>query len=69
MLICVNIWRFGVFVISYKREVRMKDIRISIRLTEEEHRKFKMFALKQNKKMQDILSCYIKQIIEKHKNE
>lgn len=69
MLFFVNNWRFGVFVVFYKREVSMKDVRISIRLTEEEHRKFKMFALKQNKKMQDILSRYIKQIIEKYKNE
>lgn len=47
----------------------MKDVRISIRLTEEEHRKFKMVALKKNKKMQDILNCYIKEIIEKNENE
>lgn len=47
----------------------MKDVRISIRLTKEEHRKFKMIAFKKNKKMQDILSSYIKQVIKKNENE
>ena len=32
----------------------MKDVRISIRLTEEEHKNFKMIAIKQNKKMQKV---------------
>ena len=59
-------WRF---YDNIQEEVSMKDVRISIRLTEEEHRKFKMIAFKKNKKMQDILSSYIKQIIKKNENE
>ena len=38
----------------------MKDIRISIRLTEEEHKKFKMIAVEKHKKMQELLSTYVK---------
>jgi hypothetical protein len=47
----------------------MKDIRISIRLTEEEHKKFKMIAIKQNKKMQDLLSSYVRNEILKNEKE
>ena len=41
----------------------MKDIRISIRLTEEEHTKFKILAAEKHKKMQDMLSSYVKREI------
>ena len=44
----------------------MKDIRVSIRLTEEEHKKFKLIALSKNKNMQDLLSSYVKKEILKH---
>lgn len=47
----------------------MKDIRISIRLTEEEHKKFKMIAVRQNKKMQDLLSAYVRNEILKNEKE
>lgn len=47
----------------------MKDIRISIRLTKEEHKKFKMIAIKQNKKMQDLLSAYVRKEIFKNEKE
>lgn len=41
----------------------MKDTRLSIRLSEEEHVKFKLIAVKSKKKMQDILYDYVKEII------
>ena len=47
----------------------MKDIRLSVRLTETEHKKFKMIALKKNKKMQDLLSSYIREEIKNNEIE
>lgn len=46
----------------------MKDIRVSIRLTEDEHKKFKIIAMKKNKKMQDLLSAYVREEIKKEEN-
>lgn len=43
----------------------MKDIRISIRLTKEEHIKFKTLTIKKNKSMQELLIEYVKTEIEK----
>ena len=47
----------------------MKDVRISIRLTEEEHKNFKMIAIKQNKKMQDLLSAFVRKEILKNEKK
>lgn len=47
----------------------MKDVRISIRLSEDEHKKFKIIALQQNKKMQDLLSAYVRSEILKNEKE
>lgn len=43
----------------------MEDIRISIRLTQKEHIKFKMLAVKKQKSMQELLKEYVKKEIEK----
>lgn len=43
----------------------MKDIRITIRLTQEEHEKFKLYAVKQKQPMNQIIVDYIREIIEK----
>lgn len=43
----------------------MKDIRVSIRLTKEEHIKFKTIAIKKQVSMQDLLKEYILQEIKK----
>ena len=43
----------------------MKDPRISIRLSEEEHAKFKMLAIKKKKSMQDLLVGYVRREIKK----
>ncbi len=43
----------------------MKDPRISIRLSEEEHIKFKMLAIKKKKSMQDLLVGYVRREIKK----
>lgn len=43
----------------------MRDIRISIRLTKEEHIKFKMIAIKRQMPMQDLLKEYVLQEIKK----
>ena len=45
----------------------MKDIRISIRLTEEEHEAFKILAIKRKKQMQKILVDFVRSEIEKEK--
>ena len=45
----------------------MKDIRISIRLTEEEHYLFKILAIKKKKSMQELLKEYVKKEIEEEK--
>ncbi len=48
----------------------MKDLRISIRLTEEEHYLFKLISLKKKKSMQKLLKEYIlKEIKEDEKYE
>ncbi|MFI3250998.1 MAG: hypothetical protein R3Y07_08555 [Eubacteriales bacterium] len=46
----------------------MKDLRVSIRLTPEEHEEFKIFSLKQKKSMNQILLDYIRELIKKEKN-
>ena len=43
----------------------MKDPRVSIRLSEDEHMKFKMSAIKRKKSMQDLLIEYVKKEIKK----
>jgi len=43
----------------------MKDIRISIRLTKDEHIKFKTIAIKKQVSMQDLLKKYVLQEIKK----
>lgn len=47
----------------------MKDIRISIRLTEEQHKKIKIISIKRSISMQDMMSEYIKKIIEENDDE
>lgn len=42
----------------------MKDIRISVRLTKEEHIKFKTIAIKVGKSMQELLKDYVRNEIE-----
>lgn len=43
----------------------MKDLRISIRLSEEEHCKFKILAAKRKKSMQELLISYVKKELKK----
>lgn len=43
----------------------MKDVRISIRLSEEEHLKLKIIAAKKKQSMQNIIIDYIKKEIKK----
>lgn len=43
----------------------MKDIRISIRLNEEEHTKLKIIAAKKKQSMQNIILDYIRKEIKK----
>ncbi len=49
----------------------MKDIRISIRLSEEEHMKLKIIAARRKQSMQNIVLGYIRKEItkEERKNE
>ncbi len=47
----------------------MKDIRISIRLTEEEHTKLKIIAVKKKQSMQNIILEYIRKEIEEEDNK
>jgi len=47
----------------------MKDTRITVRLTPEEHEQFKILAIKIGKPMTEILSDYIKELIKEDKNE
>ncbi len=47
----------------------MKDTRITVRLTPEEHERFKILAIKIGKPMTEILSDYIKDLIKEDKNE
>jgi hypothetical protein len=49
--------------------INMEDIRISIRLTKEEHMKFKLIAVKQQLSMQELLKQYVlKEIKKEDKN-
>ena len=41
----------------------MKDIRISIRLSEQDHRKLKLISVKKGIPMQNLIYEYIKKII------
>lgn len=43
----------------------MMDPRVSIRLSSEEHTKFKMIAIKKKKSMQDLLLEYVRKEIKK----
>lgn len=43
----------------------MRDIRISIRLNQEEHQKFKIMAIKNKTTMQKLLLDYVKAEIKK----
>ncbi len=43
----------------------MKDVRISIRLTEEEHSKLKVLSIKRKKSIQSLMYDYIKREIKK----
>lgn len=43
----------------------MKDIRISIRLSKEEHEKFKILAIKKKESMQKLLVKYVQKEIKK----
>ena len=65
-IINLAFWRFYIIITS---EGIMKDIRISIRLTEDEHKKFKVVAAQKNKKMQDLLSSYVKKEILRYEKE
>ncbi len=47
----------------------MKDVRISIRLSEDEHTKLKVFAARQKKSIQDIMLEYVKNLIKEGKND
>ena len=47
----------------------MKDIRISIRLSSEEHKAFKIAAIKKGISMQELLLIYVRKEIEKEKSE
>lgn len=47
----------------------MKDVRISIRLSEEDHKKFKIYSVNCGKSMQDIMIELIKKEIKKHEKK
>lgn len=51
---------------NFNQEVDMKTI--TVRLDDELHKKFKIYALENNKSMQEIIEEYIKKII-KEKNK
>ena len=59
------LWRFGVLY-SYSG-IKMEDIRISIRLTKEEHIALKIISAKSGKSIQDMMSDEIKKIIKQNK--
>lgn len=47
----------------------MKDIRISVRLSEEEHTKLKIISAKKKQSMQNIILDYIRKEIDKEDND
>ena len=47
----------------------MKDIRISIRLTEEEHECIKIIAIHKKKKIQQLIHEYIQTLLKENINE
>ncbi|MCF0117827.1 MAG: hypothetical protein HUJ61_07270 [Bacilli bacterium] len=47
----------------------MEDIRISIRLTEDEHKKLKILAIRKNTNIQEIIHKYILKLLEEDQNE
>ena len=47
----------------------MKDPRISIRLTDDEHQKLKIIAIKKKKSIQDIMIDYIHKLIKKEEKK
>lgn len=50
---------------NFNQEVDMKTI--TVRLDEELHKKFKIYALENNKSMQEIIEEYIKKITKESK--
>lgn len=42
----------------------MKDPRITVRMTEEQHKSFKIVAIKNNTTMNELLLAYIQRLIE-----
>lgn len=47
----------------------MEDIRISIRLTEEEHKKLKILTIEKNTCIQEMIHKIITDLLENEKNE
>ncbi len=47
----------------------MEDIRISIRLTEEEHKRLKILAIEKNTNIQEMIHKIVTELLEKEKNE
>ena len=43
----------------------MKDVRITVRMSEEEHEKLKIIAIKRRKTMNEILLTYVRKTIAK----
>lgn len=67
-------WRFFVdliFIMIYNVICigeEMKEPRVSIRLSEEDHIKFKIIATKKKKTMQGLLFEYVKKLIKEDKD-
>lgn len=66
-------WRFGVdtfFYLCYNItvivEAIMKDIRISVRLSSEEHEKLKILVIKKKTTINDFLLNYIREEVSKN---
>lgn len=66
-------WRFGVdtsFFLCYNYtilvEAYMKDIRISVRLSPEEHEKLKILVIKKKTSINDFLLNYIREEVAKN---
>lgn len=47
----------------------MEDIRISVRLTQEEHKKLKILAIEKNTNIQKIIHDIITELLEQNQNE
>lgn len=66
-------WRFGVdtsFFLCYNKsiivEAHMKDVRISVRLSPEEHEKLKILVIKKKTSINDFLLNYIREEVAKN---